>query len=114
MHRLLIAAAAGAVAFAAAAPALALDPDAGTTTQPNRTSSEETGAIDRVTLEKGKNSFTQNQARARFESAGFTNVGPLVLDDQGIWSGTDTKGDMTVNVGLDYRGNIAADNAKVQ
>lgn len=120
MQRLLIAAAAGAFAFVAAAPAFALDPNARTTAQPNQkvdqsqTSPEETGSIDRVVLEKGENSFTQGQAKSRIEGAGFTNVSTLVLNDQGIWRGTANKGAMTMNIGLDYRGNIAADNAKAQ
>jgi hypothetical protein len=77
-------------------------------------SMEQTGAIDRVTLEQGKNSFTESQAKARIESAGFTHIGALVLDEHGIWRGTASKGAMTVDVGLDFKGNVAADHARAE
>lgn len=113
MNSVLAAVLIGTVAIAAAAPVLALDLHDQVTSQPP-TSSDETGAIDRVPLELGKNSFTESQAKARLEGAGFTHVGALVLDEQGIWRGTADKGAMTVNVGLDFKGRIAADNARAQ
>lgn len=58
-------------------------------------------------LEPGANSFTEEQARSRIEAAGFQNVTGLRKDDQGIWRGRATRGGQQVNVGLDYRGNIA-------
>jgi len=73
---------------------------------------ETTGAIPRVKLEAGKNSFTENQARSRIKAAGFTNVSALALDEQGIWRGSARKGEMEVRVGLDFKGNIAAESAQ--
>jgi putative membrane protein len=67
-----------------------------------------------VTLVAGENSFTESQARTRIESAGFTHLGALVLDQHGIWRGTANRGAMTVDIGLDFKGNIAADNARAQ
>jgi hypothetical protein len=109
----------GTLAFAAAMPALAAEPTNRVAAQRivqlrQAISMEHTGSIDRVTLEAGKNSFTESQARTRIEGAGFTHIGALVLDQQGIWRGTASKGAMTVDVGLDFKGNIAADHARAQ
>jgi putative membrane protein len=109
----------GTLAFAAATPVFAQDSDDRAAAQrvlqhQPAISIEETGAINRVTLLEGKNSFTESQARERIEGAGFTHIGALVLDQHGIWRGTASKGAMTVDVGLDFKGNIAADNARAQ
>jgi hypothetical protein len=55
---------------------------------------------------KGSNSFTENEARSRIEKQGFTNVGALKKDDDGIWRGTGTKSGQQVAVALDYQGNV--------
>jgi len=55
---------------------------------------------------KGKNSFTENQARERISDAGYSNVSPLQLDNDGVWRGTATKDGRQVNVSFDYQGNI--------
>lgn len=54
----------------------------------------------------GANSFTEAQARERITEAGFTDVGPLRLDDKGIWRGMAMKAGASVNVALDYQGNV--------
>lgn len=59
-------------------------------------------------LERGSNSFTENQARARLQGAGFDNVSGLAQDAGGIWRGTAQMGGRQVSVGVDYRGSIAA------
>ena len=59
-------------------------------------------------LEQGANSFTEGQARSRIESAGFTTVTDLKKDGQGIWRGKAKKGSQSVDVGFDYKGNMAA------
>ena len=59
-------------------------------------------------LEQGANSFTEGQARSRIESAGFTDVTDLKKDGQGIWRGKAKKGSQSVDVGFDYKGNMAA------
>jgi hypothetical protein len=56
----------------------------------------------------GANSFTETQARSRIEAAGYSNVSRLVKDKNGIWRGTASKGGTTVNVALDYQGNVVA------
>jgi hypothetical protein len=58
-------------------------------------------------LEHGANSFTEGQARSRMEAAGFTNLEGLRKDDNGIWRGRAMQGGRQVEVGLDYRGNVA-------
>lgn len=54
----------------------------------------------------GANSFTEEQARERIADAGYTDVGPLTQDDNGVWRGTASKAGMAVNVGVDYQGNV--------
>jgi sporulation protein YlmC with PRC-barrel domain len=56
----------------------------------------------------GANSFTESQARERIEAKGFTAVSDLKKDDQSIWRGTATKDGRTVNVALDFKGNVVA------
>lgn len=54
----------------------------------------------------GANSFTETQAKTRLESHGFLGVSSLVKDKDGIWRGTATKAGRSVNVGVDYQGNV--------
>jgi putative membrane protein len=56
----------------------------------------------------GANSFTQEQARKRLESNGFTQVGPLSKDEDGVWRGQARKDGRAFSVAVDYQGNIAA------
>ena len=56
----------------------------------------------------GANSFTEAQAESRIEEAGYSNVSGLVKDKDGIWRGKASKGSATVNVALDYQGNVVA------
>ncbi len=56
----------------------------------------------------GKNSFTENQAKTRFEEAGYAAVTGLKLDDAGVWQASATKSGKPVAVSLDYQGNIVA------
>jgi hypothetical protein len=111
MKRILTAAVIGALGLAT--PVLALDPNSQSPTigEHPDPSLEETGAINPVTLEPGENSFTENQAKGRIEQAGYTHVSALKLDEEGIWRGTANKGAMTVKVGLDFKGNVAAEHA---
>jgi hypothetical protein len=59
-------------------------------------------------LEPGANSFTEGQARARLEEAGFTNLQELNLDNQGFWRARANQGGSTTDVALDFRGRIAS------
>ena len=55
---------------------------------------------------KGANSFTDDQAKGRIESGGYSTVTDLKKDDDGIWRGSATKDGAKVNVWLDYKGNV--------
>ena len=66
------------------------------------------GAAANAKLEEGANSFTEGQARSRLDEAGFKDVKDLKKDDSGIWRGTATRDGKSVKVGLDFKGNVAA------
>ena len=53
----------------------------------------------------GANSFTHDQAQDRLAKAGYV-VSSLTKDKHGVWRGSATKSGKTVNVGLDFKGNI--------
>ncbi len=57
---------------------------------------------------EGANSFTEDQAKSRLEKAGFSDVKNLMKDDKGIWMAAAMKDGKSVNVALDYQGNIVA------
>ena len=54
----------------------------------------------------GCNSFTEGEAKSRIEKMGFSNVSNLKKDDNGVWRGRATKDGKTVDVSLDYQGNV--------
>ena len=54
----------------------------------------------------GSNSYTEGEAKSRIEKMGFTNVSNLKKDDNGVWRGKAMKGGQTVDVSLDYQGNV--------
>lgn len=55
---------------------------------------------------EGANSFTEGQAKDHIMAAGYTDVSGLKLDDKGVWRGTAMKGGTSMQVGLDYQGNV--------
>ena len=54
----------------------------------------------------GANSFTEGQAKSRIESNGYTNVSGLKKDDNGVWRGKAMKDGKSVDVSLDFQGNV--------
>jgi hypothetical protein len=56
----------------------------------------------------GANSFTEGQAKSRIEANGYANVSDLRKDGQGVWRGKATKDGKSVNVSLDFQGNVTA------
>ncbi len=54
----------------------------------------------------GANSFTENQAKSRIESNGFSNVTNLKKDGAGVWRGTAMKAGRSQAVSLDFQGNV--------
>ena len=65
-----------------------------------------TAAVEEGAPFKGANSFTENQAKDRIIAAGFGTVSALTKDDDGIWRGTAMKDGKSVNVAVDYKGNV--------
>ena len=55
---------------------------------------------------KGANSFTEGEARRRIEKEGFAKVVDLKKDGDGIWRGHGMKNNASINVWLDYKGNV--------
>jgi opacity protein-like surface antigen len=55
---------------------------------------------------QGRNSFTEGEAKSRIEKAGFSNVSGLKKDDTGVWRGKAMKDGQSVDVSLDYQGNV--------
>ena len=76
----------------------------GTVLQPNATTAPMKAVPDAPLA--GANSFTESQAKARFEANGFTNVSGLRKDEGSIWRGTAMKDGKSVSVALDYQGNV--------
>jgi hypothetical protein len=56
----------------------------------------------------GANSFTEGQARSRIEASGYSGVSGLTKDDSGVWRGKANKDGKTVDVSLDFQGNVVA------
>ena len=56
----------------------------------------------------GANSFTEGQAKSRLEANGYSNVGALKKDDNGVWRGQAKKDGKSVPVALDYQGNVTS------
>lgn len=54
----------------------------------------------------GANSFTRGEARGRIADNGYQNVSNLRKDGQGVWRGKAMKNGASVNVWLDYKGNV--------
>jgi hypothetical protein len=55
---------------------------------------------------KGANSFTEGQAKDRAIAHGVESVADLKKDDDGLWRGTGTQGGKTVQIAVDYKGNV--------
>jgi hypothetical protein len=55
---------------------------------------------------KGANSFTEGQAKDRALSHGLTDVGALKKDDDGIWRGAAKEEGKSVEVAVDFKGNV--------
>lgn len=57
-------------------------------------------------LSAGASSFTEAQAKSAIEKAGYTAVGPLAQNANGVWQGPATKDGAQVTVAVDYKGAI--------
>lgn len=64
--------------------------------------------VDAASLQAGSNSFTEGQARARLEEAGFTGIQGLTKNDAGFWRGRGMRNGSSTDVAMDFQGRIAA------
>ncbi len=55
---------------------------------------------------KGANSFTEGEAKSRAEARGFSDVKDLKKDGDGIWRGHATQQGKSVEIAIDYKGNV--------
>lgn len=67
-----------------------------------------TAALDEGAPLEGANSFTEGQAGDRIVAAGMIAPTSLTKDDKGIWRGTAMKDGKSVNVAVDFKGNVVA------
>lgn len=63
-------------------------------------------AVDEGAPLEGANSFTEGQAQDRVIASGLADVSALTKDDKGIWRGTAKKSGQSVQVAVDYKGNV--------
>lgn len=56
----------------------------------------------------GASSYTADQARMAIEKAGYTNLGALNQNANGLWQGQAMKDGKKVSVAIDYKGAITA------
>ncbi len=67
-----------------------------------------TASIDEGAPLEGANSFTEAQAKDRVMANGMAMPATMAKDDKGIWRGTAMKDGKSVNVAVDYKGNVVA------
>jgi hypothetical protein len=65
-----------------------------------------TALVDEGAPLEGANSFTESQAQDRAIAAGLSNVSALAKDEKGIWRGTAERDGKSVNVAVDFKGNV--------
>ena len=56
----------------------------------------------------GASSYTEAQAKSAIESAGYSAVGTLTQNANGLWQGKATKDGKEVSVSVDYKGAVTA------
>jgi hypothetical protein len=76
--------------------------------RPNNPAVNTTGKNNTDQPVAGANSFTEGQAKSRIESSGYDSVSDLKKDDSGVWRGKAMKDGKSVNVSLDFQGNVIA------
>lgn len=55
---------------------------------------------------EGANSFTEGQAKDRAAALGVSGISAMTKDDKGVWRGTGMVDTATVNVAVDFKGNV--------
>lgn len=77
-----------------------------TTPSGNGNQAVATTSTNAPTPAKGANSFTESQAQSRLQKEGFSDVGALQKDQDGVWRGKAMKGGQQMSVWVDYKGNV--------
>ena len=78
------------------------------TDKPDATKPGAAHAASQAKLEEGANSFTEAQTHHRLTEAGYKDIKGLTKDDKGIWRGDAMLDGKPVKVGVDFKGNVAA------
>lgn len=91
-----------------AGSALAQNQNPPASSGPNNPAVNTTGANNPGAPVAGRNSFTEGQAKSRIESNGYASVTGLTKDDNGVWRGKAMKDGKSVDVSLDFQGNVVA------
>lgn len=78
------------------------------TDKPDATKPGAAHAAAHAKLEEGANSFTEAQTHHRLTEAGYKDIKGLTKDDKGIWRGDAMLNGKAVKVGVDFKGNVAA------
>jgi len=96
----------GAVAQAQNPPAQTQNPPAKDGPQNSAINSPDSSNRQVTAPVSGHNSFTEGEAKSRIEKMGFSNVTNLKKDDNGVWRGRAIKDGKTVDISVDYQGNV--------
>ena len=75
---------------------------------PNNPAVNTTGTNNANAPVAGANSFTEGQAKSRIEAGGYSDISELKKDDNGVWRGKAKKEGKSVDVSLDFQGNVIA------
>ena len=89
-----------------AGPSFAQNPPA--TDRPNNGAVNSSGQNNSDKPVSGANSFTEGQAKSKIEQAGYADITSLKKDDNGVWRGKASKGGASMDVSLDFQGNVNA------
>ena len=73
---------------------------------PSNEAIDTTNAPEPAAPAAGANSFTQDQAMSRLTESGYSNVTDLQQAEDGVWRGKAQKGGQTIDVAVDYQGNV--------
>lgn len=95
------------LAIAALAACTACQPDSDKT-NPAIATDETKSEREAAAPAAGASSFTEDQARDRITTAGYTDVGALTKTSDGSWQATATMNGQTAAVVVDYQGNVKA------
>ena len=99
---------AGAALLLSAGMAMAQAQNPPASSGPNNNAVNTTGTNNPGAPVAGANSFTEGQAKSRIESNGYANVSELKKDDNGVWRGKAQKDGKSMDVSLDFQGNVVA------